>query len=53
MTSQLHNLETFLDYCKSESNDGIRNALSGIMANGLKFPWSYSVDELGNNILHI
>ena len=38
MTSQLQNQQKCLKCCNSENNDNIKNPLSGIMSNVLKFP---------------
>ena len=38
------NKHKFRKCCNSESADDIKNALSGIMANDLKFPSIYSVE---------
>ena len=45
MKSQLQKQQNFFKCWNSENNDDIRNALSGIMADDLKFPSTYSVGD--------
>ena len=46
MTSQLQTLQIFLKCWNSENDFDIGNALSGIMADDLKFPSIYSVARM-------
>ena len=53
MTAQLQKKQTFLKYCDSENNDDTKNALSGILANDLKFPSIYSIERTRQrNVTH-
>ena len=44
MTSQRQNWHKLKNCCNSENNNDIKNAISGIMANDVKFLSIYSVE---------
>ena len=46
MTSRLQNKHKCLECCNCENNDATKNALSGIIANDLKFSSINSIESL-------